>query len=85
MQKNMVTRRLGMLTVKTFKKKFNSCQCDWIHNISFECHTKQNVTYLAFLGIRGSNGSSSKSKLKSSPKSRGTNGVLWWVGLVCDP
>lgn len=49
-------------------------------------------TYLALFGFPdGSNGrvsdeamttSSSHSKLKSSPRSRGTSGVLWWVGLT---
>lgn len=52
------------------------------------------MTYLAFFGIRGSNGieltaggSSSYPMLKSSPKSRGTNGVRRFVcaGLVCKP
>jgi len=40
-------------------------------------------TYLAFFGRRASIGkSSSKSKLKSSPRSCGTSGVRWWAGLV---
>lgn len=50
-------------------------------------HYKTKDTYFAFFGFLGSNGSSSKPMLKSSPKSRGTNGVLIFicVGLVCDP
>lgn len=51
----------------------------------FTC--EHQFTYFAFFGFRGSSGSSSKPMLKSSPKSRGTNGVriFMCVGLVCEP
>lgn len=43
-------------------------------------------THFAFFGFLGSNGlvqsDSSQSILKSSPKSRGTKGVRWCVGLM---
>lgn len=52
----------------------------WINQLLWRVST----TYLAFFGNRGSRSSSISSRVKSSPKSRGTRGVVgcWCVGLM---